>query len=118
MIVKSLDDIDVEVAFCDAGYPPGATPNPILNTRAVWCKPANGKWMKSPHSSAMETSSVVRHTNAADLLATFLGKEITYEEVPEASSGARGETDATKLQSLQGHSPSDANKDSVGKPEE
>ena len=75
MIVKSLDNIEVEITHCDAGYPPGGAPNPILNTTAVWCKPAGGKWFKSVHSSAMQTAYVVRHTKAADLLAKFLDKE-------------------------------------------
>lgn len=67
MIIKSKDDVDVEVSFCDAGYAPGSKPGQLLNTMAVWFRPAGGEWLRSKHRSAIITARDIRHTNASDL---------------------------------------------------
>ncbi len=93
MIIKSLDDVDVEVTFCDAGYSPGSPVKSLmLNTMACWCKVAGGEWVKSPHRSAMTTAQVVRHTNAKDIVSIFSGKEIEHEK--ESETGSSGNSEA------------------------
>jgi hypothetical protein len=77
VIVKSLDNIDVDITHCDAGYPPGSPERSlILNVTAVWCKPTGGMWIKSFERSAMKTAELVKHTNVKDLIALLSGKEI------------------------------------------
>ena len=110
MIVPTLDDAQVEVTHCDAGYPPGSPERSLmLNVTAVWCKLPSGEWVKSKHRSAIKTAELVRHTTSKDL------KE-TLSERTEASGGGDGADDATKLQSLQGHSAGNADEDPAGNP--
>ena len=77
MVVKTLDNVSVEITHCDAGYPPGSpNKNPILNTTACWLKPEGSEWIRSVHRSAMVTAHTVKHTLAKDLASVLGGKEI------------------------------------------
>ena len=116
MLIKSADNIDVEVTFCDAGYAPGSTPNPILNKMAVWCRPTGGEWIRSAHRSAIQTASIVRRTDAKDLASKLAIKEISYERT-EAGSGRNSSSDVAGISTVQGHSDSEAIQPAAGKPE-
>ena len=71
MIIKSKDNIDVDVTHCDAAHPPGEYKGLNVNTRAVWVKVANGKWIRSRFANAMRVASEVRHSNAVDIPAAI-----------------------------------------------
>ena len=112
--VKSLDGVDVEVTHSDAAHPPD-TGGLNLNTTAVWIRPAGESWIKSPHRSAIVTADIISRTKAAHLAALFLIKEIANaSERPKAIGSGSSKETATKLQSLQGHSTSDADKHPAG----
>src|SRR6202453_525849 len=114
VIVKSLDNIDVDSTHCDAGHPPGSPERSlILNVTAVWCTPTGGMWIKSFERSAMKTAELVKHHTAKDLISILSGKEIVHEGSETGSDGGSPE-DAPKLQSLQGHSTGDADEQPAG----
>ena len=91
MIIKTADDVDVEVSFCDAGYAPGSKPGQLLNTMAVWFKPAGGEWQRSKHRSAIVTARDIRHYNSSDLHLVSDHKSIT-EEKPNEKANSVGST--------------------------
>ncbi len=88
MIIKSKDNIDVEVTHCDAGHPPGKWTGMNLNTTAVWVKAVGGEWMCSRFPNAIRVAHEVKHSNAADL-ETAVGK---LKEIECSSTGEVKET--------------------------
>jgi hypothetical protein len=77
MSINTLDGIEVEVTFCDAGYAPGTKPTQLLNVRACWFRPKGGAWHRSKHRSAAQTSFDIKHTKAEDLHLISDRKSIT-----------------------------------------
>ena len=114
LTVKSLDQVEVQVTYSDAGLPPDAPKGgQRLNTQAVWFKVGDNPWRRSTHRSAIKTSDFIRHNNSTELISILCDKE-PLNEGTETSSGGCSSGVNTELQSLQGHSSSDADKGSTG----